>query len=118
MVKPRWRVVLGALAERDFAAIIAWTAERFGERQADVYRETLVAAMRALEDGPTIAGARSRAEIRRALMSLHVARGSRRGRHFIMFRAVEGGEARTIEVVRVLHDAMDLERHIPSDEDL
>jgi toxin ParE1/3/4 len=34
----------------------------------------------------------------------------RRGRHFIMYRAASGN---VIEVVRILHDAMDLARHIP-----
>lgn len=43
-------------------------------------------------------------------MSLHVARRNRRGRHFILFRATEAGQ---IQVVRILHDAMDLARHIP-----
>lgn len=112
MTGRRWRVVLGALAERDFAAIVAWTAERFGERQADVYRETLVAAMRALEQGPTTAGARARDEILVGLRSLHVARGGRRGRHFIIFRVVEGADPGAIQVVRILHDAMDLARQI------
>jgi toxin ParE1/3/4 len=86
MAERRWRVVLGALAERDFAAIIAWAAETFGQRQASAYRNTLVAALRALEEGPTITGAKSREKIRPGLMSLHVARGGRRGRHFIMSR--------------------------------
>jgi toxin ParE1/3/4 len=113
MASRRWRVVLGAMAERDFAAVIAWTAARFGESQAGACHQTLIAAVRALEDGPTIAGARSRHEISPSLMSLPVARGGSRGRHFIMFRAIEVGESRTIEVVRLLHDAMDLAQHIP-----
>ena len=115
MTGRRWRVVLGTLAERDFAAIVAWTAERFGERQADVYGEIMVAAVQALEQGPKVAGVRTRDEIRPGLMSFHVARGGRRGRHFIMFRVVGGADSGVIQVVRILHDAMDLARQM-SDE--
>ena len=116
MASQRWRVLLGADAERDFGAILAWTTERFGERQARTYKETLLEAVRALEEGPAIIGAKTRDDIRPGLMSLHVARGGRRGRHFIMFRVMEKADLRTIEVVRLLHDAMELARHMPGGE--
>jgi toxin ParE1/3/4 len=41
-----------------------------------------------------------------------VAREGRRGRHFVLFRA---GPEQTIEVLRILHDAMDLSRHLSKD---
>lgn len=112
MAAPRWRVLLGAEAERDISTILAWTTERFGEHQARIYKETLLAAIRALESGPAIVGAKMRDEIRPGLMSLHVARDRRRGRHIIMFRVSEASDVRTIEVVRLLHDAMELARHM------
>ncbi len=48
--------------------------------------------------------------LRDGLRSLHVARRGRRGRHFIMYRASADD---TIEVVRILHDGMDLAAHVP-----
>jgi len=105
-----WRVRLGAVAERDFTDIIAWTVERFGPRQARDYRVTLLAAVKALEQGPELLGSRSREEIGADIRTLHVSRAGRRGRHFILSRVDHGV---VIEVVRILHDTMDLARHLP-----
>jgi toxin ParE1/3/4 len=109
LADPAWRVRLGAVAERDFIDIIAWTRERFGPRQARVYRQTLLLAIQALEHGPEPLGTRLREEIGEGVRTLHIARAGRRGRHFILYRA----HGQVIEVVRILHDAMDLARHMP-----
>jgi toxin ParE1/3/4 len=45
-----------------------------------------------------------------AFVLLHVARRGRRGRHFLLYRAAEG---QIIEIGRILHDQMDLQRHFP-----
>jgi toxin ParE1/3/4 len=105
VTKSPWRVRLGAEAEKDFVRILKYTADAFGERQAAIYQTTLIDALTALHSGPDVSASASRDEILPGLPSLHVARQGRRGRHFIMYRAL-GGEA--IEVVRILHDAMDL----------
>ena len=107
----RWLVRLGSVAEHDFADIIAYTAETFGARQARVYQSTLTKALTALHAGPDVIGSVARDEIEAGLKSLHVARKGRRGRHLILYRSMPG---RIIEVVRILHDAMDLARHIPT----
>jgi toxin ParE1/3/4 len=106
----KWRLRLGAAAEVDFANIVKWTAENFGARQSCVYRETLVQAIGELAGGPDIAGSKARDEIMPGLRTLHVARHGRRGSHLLMYRAVKN----TIEIVRILHDRMDLRRHIAS----
>lgn len=109
----RWRVRLAKAAEDDFAEVVDWTARRFGERQAAAYARVLVEAIVALEAGPRQPGVTERDDIRKGILTLHVARKGRRGRHFILFR-VGDAEARRIDVVRILHDAMDLPRHPPS----
>lgn len=106
MTERRWRIRLSAAAERDFAAILQWTAETFGARQAEGYREVLVAALTSLGAGPEVLGGKPRDEILPGLHTLHVRRP---GRHFVVYR-VSVGDA--IEVVRILHDAMDLARQI------
>jgi toxin ParE1/3/4 len=111
MAEPRWRIRLGAAAEVDFANILKWTTENFGARQSRVYRDTLLRAIGELADGPDVARSRARDEIVSGLRTLHVARGDRRGSHFLMYRAAPN---RTIEIVRILHDRMDLQRHRPS----
>ena len=111
MAERRWRVRLGAVAEVDFANILKWTTETFGARQSRVYRDTIVQAIGELTDGPNVAGSRARDEIMAGLRTLHVARRGHRGSHFLMYRAASSG---TIEIVRILHDRMDLQRHVRS----
>ena len=110
MVERKWRVRLGAAAELDFANILKWTAENFGARQSRLYRDTLVQAIGELADGPNVAGSKARDEVIRGLRTLHVARHGRHGRHFLLYRVAPG---RIIEIGRILHDRMDLQRHLP-----
>ena len=110
----KWHVRLGAAAELDFANILKWTTENFGARQAKIYRDTLVQALGDLAEGPEVAGSKARDEILAGLRTLHIARRGRRGRHLLMYRVAPGT---TIEVVRILHDRMELTRHLPLAED-
>ena len=52
--------------------------------------------------------------IAQGLMTLHVARCGRKSRHFVLHRVSESAEVPTIEVLRLLHDSMDLVRHVGS----
>lgn len=108
-----WPVRLAAAAEADFQDILRWTTERFGVAQAEIYAETLSSAVAALTAGPTVLGARRRDEIGKGLFTLHVARSRRKGRHFVVFRIGHDQGREVIEVLRLLHDAMDLPRHAP-----
>jgi toxin ParE1/3/4 len=111
----KWAVRLTASAEKDCERIVEWTIERFGETQAIVYAETLALALEALGEGPSLEDARRRDDIRKGLYSLHVARRGRKGRHFILFR-VAPRNGYVIEVLRFLHDSMDLPRHFRPDD--
>lgn len=116
--KGRWRVRLAVAAEADFHQILRWTAERFGEAQARAYADTLSQAIEALGEGPRVAGARARDDIAKGLIALHVARGGRKGRHFVLYRVGSPARPPAIDVLRLLHDAMDLRRHLePGEED-
>ena len=110
MTEPGWRVRLGAAAEVDFANILRWTADTFGLMQAVTYRDTLVDAIAELASGPMASGSQARDEILPGLRTLHVARRGRRGRHFLLYRIATD---RHIEIVRILHDRMDLPHHLP-----
>ena len=105
-----WKVRLAAQAESDFSEIITWTLENFGERQAETYAETLILAIEALHDGLEQLGAKARHDIGPGISTLHVARQGRSGRHFLVFREAND---QYIDVLRLLHDSMDLARHIP-----
>jgi toxin ParE1/3/4 len=108
-----WIVRLTAAAEADYRNIIAWTLEQFGDLQASAYADTLSAALVELAAGPTTVGAKERSEIGKGLFTLQVARGSRKGRHFVLFRIGRDKHQSRIEVLRLLHDAMDLRSHTP-----
>jgi len=108
-----WLVRLTAAAEADFEGILRWTSEQFGPAQARVYAGTLSAALQSLAEGPKTIGAKSRDDIAKGVFMLHVARKGRKGRHFILFRIGNDKGRKAIEVLRLLHDAMDLVRHLP-----
>ena len=115
MAEKRWTVRLTATAEADFQNILRWTQDQFGEAQARVYSRTLSAAVEELAGGgPTTIGAKARDEIAKELFTLHVARHGRKGRHCLLFRVGRGDAGHeVIDVLRVLHEAMDLPRHLP-----
>ncbi len=103
-----WRIRLASAAETDFDQILQWTAERFGKDQAHVYTQTLLAALDALKEGPTLSGVKTREELSKGILTLHAARLGRKARHLIVFRAVSGRDGNVIQVLRILHDAMDM----------
>lgn len=113
-VRP-WTWELSSQAVEDLHEILAWTSSMFGLSQAKIYRAVIYAALRALRKGPKAIGVRKRDDIVPGIMVLHVAREGRRGRHFLLFR-VASGDDQEIEVVRILHDQMDLAHHIPPTE--
>ena len=100
----------------DLEAIIAWTLEKFGDVQAGIYARTLSSGVQALLAGPEQPDIKARPEIGKGLFTLHVARKGRRGRHFVLFRADADPARREIDVLRILHDSMDLARHVPESE--
>lgn len=116
MISPDWDVELSSTAQADLREILRWTRRRFGSAQESAYRRLLQDALKALKAGPNIIGARQRQEIGPGYRTLHIGRGRGRARHFILFRVVRPEEDRVIRVVRILHDAMDPERHISEEE--
>ena len=105
-----WTVRLVAVSERDFEEVIKRSAQDFGHLQAEVYAQTLALAIDALsESGPKAIGVKAREEIGPGIFTLHAASSKRRASHFLVFRVLE---VRTIEILRILHDRMDLARHI------
>ena len=111
-----WPVRLAAAAEADFQDILRWTLGQFGEAPARIYAETLSAASESLVAGPKVIGAKARNDIAKGLFTLHVARHGRKGRHFLLFRVGRDNDRQVIEILRLLHDAMDLASHLPPTE--
>ncbi len=53
-------------------------------------------------------GARQREDIGPGIRTLHVARKGRKGRHLVVFRVASPPNEQVIDVLRLLHDSMDL----------
>lgn len=111
---PRWKVRLSDAARKDFDDIYLWTEEHFGIDQARHYRDAILNALQILEDGPDAFGTRKHLLLEDNFRVLHVARSGRRARHFIVF---DGSMTGRIQVIRILHDSMDLARHVTADDE-
>ena len=109
-MSPVWAVRLAEKAEHDLLDALVWTTDQFGALQADDYLETLTLALEAMTDGPSIVGSKVRDDIGLGIRTLHVARLGRKGRHLVVFRFADG---QVIDVIRLLHDSMDLAKHLP-----
>lgn len=117
---PRYR--LSPLAEQDLEAVLGWSQERFGERGRLRYEALLVRAILDIAEDPERPGCHPRPELAPGAMTYHLlysrdhvprATGRvRKPRHFLLFRFARDG---ALEIGRVLHDSMDLARHLPED---
>ena len=115
---PEYR--LSPLAEQDIETILEWTHEEFGEKARIRYEALLTRAIMDVTEAPERMGSHDRPEIAAAARTYHL-RNSRdrvkksigrvqRPRHFLLYRTTDDGK---VEIGRVLHDGMDLTRHLP-----
>ena len=112
------RYRLSHAAQIDVVNILAWTHEQFGEAARLRYESLIVAALRDVATQPERPGSITRPELGAGVRSKHlrlsrdhVATGAepvRRPRHFLVYRP----EPAQLVVGRVLHDAMELARHV------
>lgn len=96
------RYRLTRAARQDLAEIGRYTERRWGGAQRRAYLAQLDARMDLLVDHPQMGMARD--DVRPGYRCL------REGRHLIFYR----GAAGTVEIVRVLHQRMDVRRHLSS----
>jgi toxin ParE1/3/4 len=95
------RFVLRPRAQADLDEIWDYTADRWGLDQAETYTRRLWKDIRTLADNPTLG--RECNEVRPGYR--HYPSGS----HVRFYRLADDG----IDVVRILHERIDYERHIP-----
>jgi len=116
-----FRFRLSDAAQRDVLDILAWTHEQFGEAARLRYEGLIVAALRDVASQPDRPGSLDRPELGAGVRSWHLmlsrshvnqALGSvRRPRHFLVYRLQPG----LLVIGRILHDAMELARHLEDD---
>lgn len=115
------RYGLSDAAQSDVIETLAWTQEQFGQAARLRYERLIVAALRDVAMQPDRPGSIPRPELGAhgrswhvRLSRDHVALGAdvvRRPRHFLVHRV----EPALLVVGRVLHDAMELARHVDVD---
>lgn len=99
--------------------ILRYTEQKFGENVRHRYQNLLQAALSSLIEDPEKPGSKARNELSAGLRSLHLAHCRQRvssprilkPRHIIFYRL---GTKQTLEIVRILHDAMEVSWHLPS----
>jgi toxin ParE1/3/4 len=105
-----FRMRFSRLAARDIEGILAHTLQEFGERQYGQYKDLIRSALVDIAADPDRPTARRRPELHPDARTFHIARPGRNARHFLLYRVVGN---RFVDVGRLLHDSMDLKRHLP-----
>ena len=108
-----WAVELAAEARADLAGIITYSRRHYGAPRARAYRAALEATVRDLAGGPDAPGSTHRRDLGDEYFARHVSLRFHRGRHLFVYRVGQTHPGPTILVVRILHDAMDIARHLP-----
>lgn len=114
------RYRLSAAAQSDIIDILAWSQQQFGDETRKRYEALIVAALRDIATQPTRPGSIERPELGAAVRSWHLRLSCERAptdagrvrhpRHFLIYR----NEPDVVVVGRILHDAMELTRHLDS----
>lgn len=104
---------------QDIEDALSWSRDHFGPNAAARYGRLIAAAISDLAANPERPGATARPELAKGIWTYHLYFGRSRiagtatavknPRHLLVYRVREP----YIEVVRVLHEAQELERHLP-----
>ena len=124
MAKPgrQLRIVLAPAAQQDIRELLNWSEKRFGKRARVRYAALLKQALRDIAADPDRPGSQDRPDLAQGVRVYHLffsrnrvdsAAGTVKApRHFLIYRKRDNT---AIDILRVLHDARDLERHLPPD---
>ena len=103
---------LSRWCEKDIEGVLDHTLERFGPAKCDEYRELIQKALEEIAAKAQSAGNTSHPGLPADWRTFHIARPGRRARHLFVFRVLN---EKVIGVSRLLHDSMEIPRHIPRD---
>ena len=102
-------------AVRDIEEVLAYTLAQFGQQKTEQYKELIRQALAEIATDPNHPPAKYRPEIHADARTFHLARRGRRARHLFLYRVI-GNEF--VDIARLLHDSMEIERHLPEGLDL
>ncbi|MFN3166570.1 MAG: type II toxin-antitoxin system RelE/ParE family toxin [Phycisphaeraceae bacterium] len=107
-----YRVRLSDTVRQDIVDVLQYTFEQFGQTQHDAYRNLIEDSLVAIENEPTQAPSKQRDGLNEDTWIRPIRKPGQNARHLIIYRIASDG---LIEVGRLLHDAADIERHLPED---
>lgn len=123
------RLRVADAAKADIEDLLAWSEHRFGTSARQRYEALIACALLDIAEDAARPGVRQRPELGAGMFSFHLffsrkrAQASLRGqaagrvqrpRHFVVARTAPAG---FVDILRVLHDAMELSRHVPVEGD-
>lgn len=116
---PQYRV--SNTARADIVDILRLSQTQFGDQARQRYQMLILAALQALADTPCRIGSHDRDELAPGLRSYHLIYSRQQAkqthgmvkkpRHIVFYRVANDD---IIEVVRLLHDAMEVQLHLPT----
>lgn len=92
-------------ADLDLLNIYTYSYRSWGELQAVKYTDLLREAINKIAANPERIGTVDRSSLRPGYRSYH------QQRHLIFYRAVDN----YVEIIRFLHDSMDIDKHLPKE---
>ena len=119
--RPKYEVRIGHAARRDMLAVMRWSRREFGENAALRYDAVLAQAFTDIGEDPERPGSQQRPDLVKGVLVHHLRSSRDRARsivglvrhprHFVIYRRQD----HVIEILRVLQDARDLQRHLPEE---
>ena len=100
------RLIRSPRAKRDIVEALKYTHERWGTDQAREYAALIHDALVAIAADPE--RGKPRDDVRAGIRALHIGQRGRPARHILFYRINAAG---IVEIVRLLHDAMDFVKH-------
>lgn len=117
---PQYRISNAARA--DIVDILRLSQTQFGDQARQRYQALILTALQALASRPYCIGSHDRDELAAGLRSYHLTYSRQQAkhpygtvkspRHIVFYRVANDA---LIEVVRFLHDAMEVQLHLPND---
>ena len=101
------RVVRSPRARRDITDVLRYTRDRWGNAQAREYRDLINDALENIAADPS--SGKKRASLP-GILSFHIKQPGRDARHVVFYRVTDAG---SVQVIRLLHDSMDFDQHLP-----
>jgi toxin ParE1/3/4 len=105
-----WKIKLSSDARRDIERALDWTLTNFGQRKREQYLELIRQALEDIAANPAGSRSRTRPELHPNARVYHIGQRGKRARH--MFVYINSANE-VVEVARLLHDSMDISRHLP-----